>query len=191
MEAVQVAPVATLSATASTNLAKVREVEALYGLVSNPALTEILDSTRFPTSEKMVGVLILAYKKAVPNDAFRAVSTQAAGLIRDLREQGFTFRVHPTNPDLFWFPQNGEKYRECMGLDATQPLPTPTKKEGRYEEDFNVTLDVGVLVLHETHGEGKVTFMRDGFPKISVEFPHGTEKVERDSLLPFRRRRVA
>lgn len=189
MEAVQVAPVATLTSLGEANLAKVREVEALYNLVSNQALTELLNSDRFPTAEKTVGILILAYKKAVPNDAFRAVSSQAAGLIRDLRERGFTFRGHPENPDLFWFPQNGEKYRECLGLDETQPLPAP--KEGRYEEDFNVTLDIGVLVLHDTFGEGKVTFMRDGFPKISVAFPHGPEKVERDTLLPFQRKRVA
>jgi hypothetical protein len=58
----------------------------------------------FPkSSSKKLAFLILAYKREVPIEELRKISDQPAGLIRDLREDGFVFKSDGKNNANFLF----------------------------------------------------------------------------------------
>ena len=71
-------------------------------------------------------------------------------------------------------PSRGPRKREDADWKpAADPLPPPKPGEIR----------IGMLVRHAQFGEGHVLFIREGFPKVKVDFRgRGEEKVDRSEL---------
>jgi hypothetical protein len=71
-------------------------------------------------------------------------------------------------------PRDPREPREPKAPRSTGIVKVAPRKPGEIVE--------GCTVRHPVYGVGKVTFVRDGFPKAKVEFHDGEQKVDKDTL---------
>ncbi len=75
-------------------------------------------------------------------------------------------------PEVARAPRTRAKREDADWKPAADPLPPPKPGEIR----------VGMRVRHAQYGEGNVLFIREGFPKVKVDFRGREEKVDRSEL---------
>jgi hypothetical protein len=75
-------------------------------------------------------------------------------------------------PEVARAPARRSRSEEKEWKPAPDPLPPPKPGEIR----------VGMRVRHAQYGEGTVLFIREGFPKVKVDFRGREEKVDRSEL---------
>ncbi len=87
-----------------------------YGIEANPYIDdELLLYEYFPKSVSIkLAVLILAYKREASAQALASVSTQPAGIIRNLRKIGFIFQQDGNNYE--YKNEQGERVRKIIGI---------------------------------------------------------------------------
>jgi hypothetical protein len=82
-------------------------------------------------------------------------------------------RPSPPRPEVARPPARRSRPEEREWKPAPDPLPPPKPGEIR----------VGMRVRHAQFGEGTVLFIREGFPKVKVDFRGREEKVDRADLI--------
>ncbi|MEZ0228633.1 MAG: hypothetical protein ACAI25_08410 [Planctomycetota bacterium] len=75
-------------------------------------------------------------------------------------------------PEVARAPRTRARREDADWKPAADPLPPPKPGEIR----------VGMRVRHAQYGEGNVLFIREGFPKVKVDFRGREEKVDRSEL---------
>ncbi len=95
----------------------VRQCVREYSLSQNPAMDEtILSLNCFPkASSKKMAFLILTYKREATTEELARISSQPAGLIRDLRKDGFIFKGDGKGNNYLFKNAKGETCRSVVG----------------------------------------------------------------------------
>jgi hypothetical protein len=78
-----------------------------------------------------------------------------------------------TRPEVARAPRTRVRREEADWKPAADPLPPPKPGEIR----------IGMRVRHSQYGDGTVLFIREGFPKVKVDFRGREEKVDRSELI--------
>jgi Protein of unknown function (DUF3644) len=90
-----------------------------YAILRNPEIDDsVIALDCFPKSpSKKLALLVLAYKRQATIEELKRISDQPAGLIRDLREDGFIFKNDGKNNANFLFKNaQGAPCREIVGF---------------------------------------------------------------------------
>jgi len=102
--------------TIKKNKQLVEECIKKHSLEANPYIDdELLLYEHFPKSVSIkLAVLILAYKREASTQALTSVSTQPAGIIRNLRKIGFIFQQDGNSYE--YKNEQGERVRKIIGI---------------------------------------------------------------------------
>ena len=132
-----------------------------------------------------IGTILLERAGAwTPEDTVAQLSGESGYAVRwyvyQLREAGYRVEaVKTTDPVAF---RNGERGYQLTDIQsepyrpADHALPTA--------EDAPLSLIEGAVVQHAAFGRGRVTFAKEGAPKVVVQFKRQRiERVEREALV--------
>ncbi len=87
-----------------------------YKLAQNPLMEEIIAYSSCPDKpNKTLALLNLLYKQEATNTSLAAVSTQAAGIIRELRNKGFIFQKGETSNNYLYTNTSKQQCRQIIG----------------------------------------------------------------------------
>lgn len=102
----------------------IQETIQRYDLVENQALAaDFAGREVLPTrATKKLAFLVAAYKREATVDLLKAISDQPAGIVRDLRQDGFVFQDDGRpNPNYQYKNANGETCRKIIDHRAPSP----------------------------------------------------------------------
>lgn len=132
-----------------------------------------------------IGTLLLdRADKWTPEDTLAQLSGETGYATRwyiyQLREAGYVVEaVKTVDPEAF---RNGSRGYRLTSIQDT-PYRPADHVQPEPETAAPITLAVGATVEHEQFGRGRVTFAKDGAPKVVVQFRRKRiERVERESL---------
>lgn len=131
-----------------------------------------------------IGTILLERSDTwTPEDTVAQLSGESGYAVRwyvyQLREAGYRVEaVKTVDPEAFRNGARGYKLTNIQSepyRPADHALPVPEE---------SIALAAGVAVEHAQFGRGRVTFAKDGAPKVVVQFKRKRiERVERDSLM--------
>lgn len=110
----------------------ITECLAAYGFPADTSYhDDLLNLDVFPgRPTKKLAFLILTYKRECPIEILKQVSDQPAGIVKNLRDEGFVFKSDSRRPDAFQFRnQNGQLCRQILYVSSPRVQPKGRAKE--------------------------------------------------------------
>jgi hypothetical protein len=119
-----------------------------YGLPKNPAINDsFLLFNGVPSKpSKGLAFLILAYKREATTEELKKISDQPAGLVKDLRKDGFIFQESGDGvPRYYYHNSNGEV---CRKITSYKPLKAEIKGKVKLLIEKSVAACVSAIEIY-------------------------------------------
>ncbi len=136
-----------------------------YRLQHNPAVEQdLLDNQILPTrSTKKLAVLILTYKREATNDELKAVSDQPAGVVRELRKDGFVFQDDGKTPPNYQYRNDaGAVCRKIIDIGPPSLVP-----QGRVKDLLDKSVAAAVAGI-EIYNKPDFKYREETFSILAV-----------------------
>lgn len=136
-----------------------------FGLSPNPAIDDaVLAFRHFPDKpSKKMAILIAAYQREATSDLLSQISSQSAGLVKDLRRDGFTFQKGNGKGEAFYYRNSsGSICRRITGF-----IQSPIKLSPYVQQLLNKSV-AACLSAIEVYNKPDFKYREESFSILMV-----------------------